>query len=113
MKPNDARYHVWEMGIRKRTEPVRHVNRQPLDLAAAKQLARIGAQEGKHDRAVTTSPKSREFRVLAQYEAKTGENVTGFLYRGEKRRVKQNPVAAIAVAVVEEEPAVEACDDIE
>jgi hypothetical protein len=81
-----ARYHVWEMGVRDRTQPMRHINRRPLVLQAAKPLARIGAKEGKHDRAVTTSPKSRDFRVVAQYEAGTGDNVTSEVYRGRPRR---------------------------
>jgi len=92
-----ARYHVWEMGVRDRKHPVRHVNRNPLVLSAAKDLARIGATQGKHDRAVTTNPKSRQgFRVIAQYEARTGENVTAEVYRGRARKkpdLAPNPVA--------------------
>jgi hypothetical protein len=90
MKPNAHGYHVWEMGIRDRRSPVRQVNRKPLELKAAKDLARIGATEGKHDRAVTTNPKSRQgFRIVAQYEARTGENVTAEVYRGRPRRKKE------------------------
>jgi len=74
--PN-AKYFVWEMGIRERTKPVRQVNRKLLTLEEAKSLARIGAQEGKHDREVTTNPKKRQsFEVVAHYEAGTGKNVT-------------------------------------
>lgn len=74
--PN-AKYFVWEMGIRDRTKPVRQVNRKLLTLEEAKSLARIGAQEGKHDREVTTNPKKRQgFEVMAHYEAGTGKNVT-------------------------------------
>jgi hypothetical protein len=79
--PNAADYYVFEMKIRQRTEPLRQVNKKPLDLKAAKQLARIGAKEGKHDRAVTTSPKSKDFRIVSQYEKGTGDNVTRRLYR--------------------------------
>lgn len=94
---NSNNYHVWEMGVRDRKHPVRHVNKKPLELKVAKQLARIGATEGKHDRAVTTNPKSRQgFRVIAQYEAGTGENVTAEVYRGRARKKPElapNPVA--------------------
>lgn len=76
LEPN-AKYFVWEMGIRDRTRPVRQVNRKLLTLEEAKSLARIGAQEGKHDREVTTNPKKRAgFEVVAHYEAGTGKNVT-------------------------------------
>ncbi len=76
LEPN-AKYFVWEMGIRDRTKPVRQVNRKLLTLEEAKSLARIGAQEGKHDREVTTNPKKRQgFEVVAHYEAGTGKNVT-------------------------------------
>ena len=73
--PN-AKYFVWEMGIRDRKKPVRQVNRKLLTLEEAKSLARIGATEGKHDRSVTTSPRSRSFELVAQYEAGTGRNIT-------------------------------------
>lgn len=89
MKPTGHGYHVWEMGIRDRKSPVRQVNRKPLELKAAKDLARIGATEGKHDRAVTTNPRSRQgFRIVVQYEARTGDNVTAEVYRGRPRRKK-------------------------
>jgi hypothetical protein len=52
------------------------VNRKLLTLEEAKSLARIGATEGKHDRSVTTNPRSRGFEMVAQYEAGTGRNVT-------------------------------------
>ena len=95
---NGARYHVWEMGIRDRKNPVRQVNRHPLELGAAKQLARIGATEGKHDRAVTTNPRGRDFKIIAQYEARTGDNVTGEVYLGRARRKKtltENPLMVV------------------
>jgi len=83
-----AHYHVWEMAVRDRTAPIRHVNRYPLELKAAKELARIGAAKGKHDRAVTTSPRGRQgFRVIAQYQARTGDNVTRDVYRRVRSRV--------------------------
>lgn len=75
-RASDDKYFVFEMAIRDRKKPVRQVNNKPLSLEAAKQLARIGATEGRHDRSVTTSPRSRGFQLLAQYEAGTGQNVT-------------------------------------
>jgi hypothetical protein len=83
-KDPSATYYVFEMKVRERMTPLRQVNKAPLGLKAAKQLARIGAQEGKHDRSVTTSPKSRGFRVIAQYEKGTGKNVTRELYLGQR-----------------------------
>lgn len=78
--PSEA-YYVFEMKIRERTAPLHQINKKPLRLKAAKQLARIGAKEGKHDRSVTSNPKGRKFRVVAQYEKGTGNNVTQQLYR--------------------------------
>jgi hypothetical protein len=75
-KTVNGSYFVFEMAIRDRKKPIRQVNSKPLALDAAKQLARIGATEGKHDRAVTTNPRSRGFQVVAQYEAGSGQNVT-------------------------------------
>jgi hypothetical protein len=82
--PTEA-YYVFEMKVRERTAPLHQINNKPLRLKAAKELARIGAKEGKHDRSVTTSPKSRSFRVIAQYEKGTGKNVTRELYLGQRR----------------------------
>lgn len=93
-KQSAARYHVWEMGVRDRKHPIRQVNRKPLGLKEAKELARIGAQNGKHDRAVTTNPRSREFRVVVQYEARTGDNVTSEVHRGRPRRTPIDEPAA-------------------
>lgn len=50
-------------------KPYRQVNVKPLTLTKAKQLARIGAQQGKHDRVVTTDPRKKDFRVVSEYEA--------------------------------------------
>jgi len=72
----NSKYFVWEMGIRDRKQPVRQVSKGGLALDAAKQLARIGAQNGKHDRSVTTSPRSRDFQMVAVYEGGSGENIT-------------------------------------
>jgi hypothetical protein len=92
MKTRNDSYFVFAMGVRDRTSPVRQVSRGGLALGEAKQLARVGATEDKRDRAVTTNPRSRTFRVVAQYEARTGENVTGEVYRGQKRRAKRENV---------------------
>jgi hypothetical protein len=62
----NEKYFVFEMAIRDRKKPIRQVNNKPL----------IGATEGKHDRSVTTSPRSRNFQLVAQYAAGTGQNVT-------------------------------------
>lgn len=75
-------YYVFEMSIRNRREPLRQVNKSPLSLDRAKKLARIGAEKGKHDRAVTTSPTSRTFRIVAQYAAGSGTDVSIMYRRG-------------------------------
>jgi len=112
-----ALYHVFEMGVRDRKSPVRQVNREPLEIGAAKKLARIGATEGKHDRAVTTNPRARQgFRIVAQYEAKTGDNVTSELYRGvarRKKRVAEPATESPAPAPPEPEPALAETPDAE
>lgn len=95
------KYYVFEMSARDRKQPLRQVNKSPLALDKAKQLARIGATKGKHDRAVTNSPKSTKFRIIAQYSAGTGKDVA-IMYRrgsgggGGRRKSKAlapNPVA--------------------
>jgi hypothetical protein len=79
----NASYYVWEMSMRDRKDPLRQVNKSALSLEKAKQLARIGAQKGKHDRSVTTSPTSpRGFRIVAQYAAGTGKDVAIMYRRG-------------------------------
>ena len=72
-RPADE-YYVWEMSAK--GTPVRLVTKKPIDYRAAKQLARIGATEGKHDRAVTTSPMRKSFRLVDQYERGTGRKLT-------------------------------------
>ncbi len=68
---NDGTFYVFEMRSGK---PYRQVNVKPLTLDKAKQLARIGAQQGKHDRVVTTDPRKDDFRVVGEYEAGLTEN---------------------------------------
>jgi len=64
-------YHVWESTAN--GKPIRMVSKKGLGLQAAKDLARIGATQGKHDRLVTTNPKSvLRFRILRHYERGTG-----------------------------------------
>lgn len=67
---NARAFYVFEMSG---TKPLRQVNVKPLTLAKAKQLARIGAQNGKHDRAVTTDPRKEDFRIVGGYEAGHGK----------------------------------------
>jgi hypothetical protein len=81
------------MSVRDRKQPLRQVNKSPLLLEKAKQLARIGAQKGKHDRAVTTSPTSpKGFRIVAQYAAGAGKDVAIMYRRGSG--VKKNPLVS-------------------
>jgi len=90
----DARYYVWEMSVRDRKQPLRQVNKSPLLLEKAKQLARIGAQKGKHDRAVTTSPTSpKGFRIVAQYAAGAGKDVAIMYRRGSGGGTRRKKVA--------------------
>lgn len=67
---NARAFYVFEMSGLK---PLRQVNVKPLTLTKAKQLARIGAKNGKHDRAVTTDPRKEDFRVVGGYEAGHGK----------------------------------------
>lgn len=93
-------YYVFEMSSRDRTKPLRQVNKSPLPLDKAKQLARVGAQKGKHDRAVTTSPTSRSFRIVTQYAAGSGKDVAIMYRRGtgtgrRKKKMKRNPAEGV------------------
>jgi hypothetical protein len=47
------------------------------ELDGAKTFARIGATEGKHDRAVTLGrdPRAHTFTVVRRYERRTGERL--------------------------------------
>jgi len=93
-----AAYFVFEMAVRDRRQPLRQVNKFPLSLEKARQLARIGATKGKHDRAVTTSPKSpRGFRIVAQYAAGTGKDVSIMYRRGGGGRKKARPNSEASV----------------
>jgi hypothetical protein len=99
----DARYYVFEMSVRDRRQPLRQVNKSPLPLEKAKQLARIGAQKGKHDRAVTTSPTSpRGFKIVAQYAAGVGKDVAIMYRRGSGGGARRKKVTRNAA-----EPAME------
>jgi hypothetical protein len=82
------------MSVRDRKQPLRQVNKSPLLLEKAKQLARIGAQKGKHDRAVTTSPTSpKGFRIVAQYAAGAGKDVAIMYRRGSGGGTRRKKVA--------------------
>lgn len=77
-----GKYYVFEMGLRSKGKPYRQINLAPLGLTAAKQLARIGATMGRHDREVTTDPRDRApLQVEAHYEAGTGRKVSPLLIR--------------------------------
>jgi hypothetical protein len=107
VKENGEKYYVFEMSARDRKQPLRQVNKSPLALEKAKQLARIGSQKGKHDRAVTTSPTSRTFRIVAQYAAGSGKDVA-IMYRrgagGAPRRRAAKPNASAATTMSSMEP---------
>lgn len=65
-EPNARAFYVFEMDG---DEPLRMANKKPLTKKQAQQFARIGAQNGKHDRVVTTDPRKDDFRVVERYEA--------------------------------------------
>lgn len=73
MIENARAFYVFEMDG---DEPLRMANRKPLTKKQAQQFARIGAQRGKHDRAVTTDPRKDDFRIVERYEAGTGSALT-------------------------------------
>jgi hypothetical protein len=96
-RKEEGTYFVFEMSARDRKQPLRQVNKSPLTLEKAKKLARIGAEKGKHDRAVTTSPASRSFRIVAQYAAGKGKDVS-IMYRrgsGGGKRKKREPTTSV------------------
>lgn len=66
LKTNARSFYVFEMQGQK---PLRQVNGKPLTLTKARQLARIGAQNGKHDRAVTTDPRKDDFEIVERHKA--------------------------------------------
>ena len=70
--PNGG-YYVWVMG--RGNEPLDEPPAGPHDLEVAKQMARIAAQKGVHDRAVSlgVNPLSRSFRIVRRYRSHTGE----------------------------------------
>lgn len=73
---NGSSYYVWELAVGS-DAPLG----QPLGpygtLESAKTFARIGATEGKHDRAVTSGvdPKAASFKIVRRYRAGTGERL--------------------------------------
>ncbi len=75
-RPNRTGYYVWVIDP-VRNWPLDEGPYGPHDLVTAKQLARIGATKGQHDRAVSTSPdpQSRSFEIVRRYEAQTGRRL--------------------------------------
>jgi len=72
--PNGG-YYVWVLGAN--GEPLLEGPYGPHELTQAKQLARIGATEGKHNRAVSRGlhPTAESFAVVREYEAGTGDRI--------------------------------------
>lgn len=72
--PN-AGYYVWLIDAH--GEPLLEGPYGPHELEKAKQLARIGATEGKHDRAVSRGqkPTEKSFEIVRQYKAGSGERI--------------------------------------
>jgi len=72
--PNGG-YYVWVLG--KDGRPLLEGPYGPHELTKAKQLARIGATEGEHNRAVSRGlhPTEPSFEIVREYEAGSGERV--------------------------------------
>ena len=72
--PNGG-YYVWVLGAD--GQPLLERPYGPHDLDKAKQLARIGATEGEHNRAVSRGvhPTEPSFAIVREYEAGSGERV--------------------------------------
>lgn len=73
LKPN-ASYYVWVLAPRSDTPLASEGPYGPHPLRAAEQMARIGAQEGIHDRAVSRGrdPEARGFKIERRYAARSG-----------------------------------------
>lgn len=76
MEPN-ASYYVWVLAPGSDAPLSSEGPYGPHPLKTAEQMARIGAQEGVHDRAVSVGqdPESRTFQILRRYAAGTGERI--------------------------------------
>lgn len=76
-RPNGSSYYVWALA-RGSNKPLSEGPWGPYDtLEGAKTFARIGATEGKHDRAVSlgVDPESASFEILRRYEAGSGDRL--------------------------------------
>ena len=76
MKPN-ATYYVWVLAHGSLAPLTGEGPYGPYPLRAAEQLARIGASEGIHDRAVSVGkdPEARGFKIERRYAARSGERI--------------------------------------
>lgn len=80
MEPNvslNASHYVWVLAPRS-DEPLSSEGPYgPYSLSVAEQMARIGASEGVHDRAVSLGkdPETRSFRIVRRYAARTRERL--------------------------------------
>lgn len=76
MTPN-ASYYVWVLAPRSHVPLSGEGPYGPYPLRTAEQLARIGASEGVHDRAVSAGkdPEARGFKIERRYAARSGERI--------------------------------------
>jgi hypothetical protein len=74
--PN-ASYYVWVLAPHSDTPLSSEGPYGPHPLHKAEQMARIGAQAGIHDRAVSVGkdPEARGFRIERRYQARTGQRL--------------------------------------
>jgi hypothetical protein len=73
--PNASGHYVWVLDSS--GTPMAEGPYGPYDLTTAKQHARIGAERGSHDRAVSlgADPKSKTFEIKRRYRRGTGEQM--------------------------------------
>lgn len=73
---NEGGYYVWLLDPR-RNWPLDEGPLGPYDLPTAKQTARIGAQAGRHDRAVSRGcdPQAASFEFVRRYAAGSGDRL--------------------------------------
>ncbi len=77
LKPNGAAYYVWVLAPRSDMPLSSEGPYGPHPLRTAEQMARIGASEGVHDRAVSLGrdPEARGFKIVRRYAARTRERL--------------------------------------
>ncbi len=76
LEPNsEKRYYVWVIGSN--GMPLDEGPYGPMEFGSAKDMARIGATEGAHDRAVSIGrdPQAESFHIARQYKRGSGERV--------------------------------------